>query len=264
MNNGWAVAMTLLGYERGEAAATMPMRFQGELDRLMALARERGLTAIRSSVSGWRSATRRSQIMRFNGMRVLTRFLAGQHPGPGGSDLKVYWSEYHKLITELGMDILGADALVPTGRCRRGRSRPTIAGAPNSSARGPRPSSPPGPGRSTRARARCSATSSARWCSGCRRNLRADTGTWAELQAHRCVAAVVRRPRPLVRPRLRQWVRLTPRGRWHRSALPARSRPALARLPHADAVRRPPSQTRDDGRDLVSHVVSRVAAMSPR
>ena len=25
LNNGWAVAMTLLGYERGEAAATMPI-----------------------------------------------------------------------------------------------------------------------------------------------------------------------------------------------------------------------------------------------
>ena len=40
LNNGWAVAMTLLGYERGEAAATMPIRFQAELDLLLALARE--------------------------------------------------------------------------------------------------------------------------------------------------------------------------------------------------------------------------------
>ena len=36
VNNGWAVAMSLLGYERGEAAATMPIRFQAELDRLFA------------------------------------------------------------------------------------------------------------------------------------------------------------------------------------------------------------------------------------
>ena len=40
VNNGWAVAMTLLGYERGEAAATVPIRFQAEIDRLMALAKE--------------------------------------------------------------------------------------------------------------------------------------------------------------------------------------------------------------------------------
>ena len=31
VNNGWAVAMTLLGFERGEAAATVPLRFGTEL-----------------------------------------------------------------------------------------------------------------------------------------------------------------------------------------------------------------------------------------
>src|SRR4029077_9493066 len=43
VNNGWAVAMPLLGYERGEAAATVPIRFQGEIDRLLVLAKERGV-----------------------------------------------------------------------------------------------------------------------------------------------------------------------------------------------------------------------------
>ena len=42
VNGGWAVAMTLLGYERGEAAATFPIMFRAELDRLVALAREHG------------------------------------------------------------------------------------------------------------------------------------------------------------------------------------------------------------------------------
>src|SRR3954452_8515117 len=44
VNNGWAVAMTLLGYERGAAAPTTPIRYPGELARLIALARERGVT----------------------------------------------------------------------------------------------------------------------------------------------------------------------------------------------------------------------------
>ena len=46
--------------------------------------------------------------MRYNGMRVLTRFLGGHHPGPDGAISKLYWSEYHKEITELSIDILGA------------------------------------------------------------------------------------------------------------------------------------------------------------
>ena len=108
--------MTLLGFERGEAAATVPIRYQAELDRLFALARERGVAddpIIRQRLA-W--AYSKVQIMRYNGMRVLTRFLEGHHPGPDAAIGKLYWSEYHKIVTELAVDILGADALAPTGR----------------------------------------------------------------------------------------------------------------------------------------------------
>jgi len=134
VNNGWAVAMTLLGYERGEAAATMPIRFQAEIDRLLVLAKERGRDkdpVIRQRLA---DAYGRVQIMRYNGMRVLTRFLAGHHPGPDAATGKLYWSEYHKVVTELSVDILGADALVPAGRPPSTAFQTDDAGAPNSSA----------------------------------------------------------------------------------------------------------------------------------
>ena len=72
------------------------------------------------------------QVMRWNGMRVLTRFLAGHHPGPDGAISKLYWSEYHKIVTELAVDILGADALAPTGRAPSSAFQTDDAGAPNS------------------------------------------------------------------------------------------------------------------------------------
>ena len=134
LNNGWAVAMTLLGFERGEAAAVVPIRFQGELDRLLLLAKERGVAGdpvIRQRLA-W--AYGRVQIMRYNGMRVLTQFLKGHHPGPDAAIGKLYWSEYHQLLTELAVDILGADALVPTGRRPSSAFQADDAGAPNSSA----------------------------------------------------------------------------------------------------------------------------------
>jgi len=53
--------------------------------------------------------------MRLLGMRTLTKFLAGGHPGPGESTFKLYWSEYHKRITELSLDILGPAAMTPEG-----------------------------------------------------------------------------------------------------------------------------------------------------
>jgi hypothetical protein len=133
LNNGWAVAMTLLGYERGEAAATGPIRFQAEIDRLLLLAKERGVAndpRIRQRLA---DAYAKVQIMRYNGMRVLTQFLAGHHPGPDAAIGKLYWSEYHKVVTELAVDILGADAMVPTGRKPSSSFSTDDAGAPNSS-----------------------------------------------------------------------------------------------------------------------------------
>jgi alkylation response protein AidB-like acyl-CoA dehydrogenase len=132
VNDGWRVAMTLLGFERGEAAATTPIRFQAELDRLFALARERGLAGdplLRQRLAWCYS---RVQVMRYSGMRVLTGFLNGHHPGPEGGISKLFWSEYHKVVTELAVDILGADAMTPSGRRPSSAFQTDDAGAPNS------------------------------------------------------------------------------------------------------------------------------------
>lgn len=133
-NNGWAVAMSLLGFERGEAAATLWIRYQAELDRLVLLAKERGKAddpLIRQRLA-W--AYGKVQVMRYLGMRTLTRFLAGHHPGPDGAITKLYWSEYHRTVTELAVSILGPEALVPSGRPPSSAFQTDDAGAPNSSA----------------------------------------------------------------------------------------------------------------------------------
>ena len=134
VNGGWAVAMTLLGYERGEAAAVLPIRYRSELDRLTALARERGRhtdPVIRQRLA-WCHA--KVEIMRYLGMRALTKFVAGEHPGADSAISKLYWSEYHKVVTELAVDILGPDALVPTGRPPSSSFQTDDPGAPNSAA----------------------------------------------------------------------------------------------------------------------------------
>jgi alkylation response protein AidB-like acyl-CoA dehydrogenase len=132
VNNGWAVAMTLLGYERGASAATSPIRFQAELDRLIDLARERGLTDDPIMRQRLAHCHAKVQMMRFLGLRTLTGFLAGNPPGPESSIFKIYWSEYHRTATELAMDIMGPDGLVPTGRTPSSAFQTDDAGAPNS------------------------------------------------------------------------------------------------------------------------------------
>lgn len=134
INNGWAVAMTLLGFERGEAAATGPIRFQSEIDRLLILAKERDVAGdpiIRQRIA---DCYGKVQIMRYLGLRTLTQFLKGHHPGPDGAISKLYWSEYHKVVTELALDIIGLEALVPTGRAPSSSFSTDDAGAPNSTA----------------------------------------------------------------------------------------------------------------------------------
>jgi alkylation response protein AidB-like acyl-CoA dehydrogenase len=134
LNNGWAVAMTLLGYERGEAAATFPIRFRAELDRLLIMARERGVAndpVIRQQLA---ACYGKVEMMRYLGMRTLTKFMQGHHPGADGSIFKLYWSEYHQVVTSLAMDIMGPDGLVPTGRPPSSAFQTDDAGAANSTA----------------------------------------------------------------------------------------------------------------------------------
>ncbi|HET9692249.1 MAG TPA: acyl-CoA dehydrogenase family protein [Acidimicrobiales bacterium] len=134
VNAGWAVAMTLLGFERGEAAAMAPISFRIELDRLLALAKERGRAGDPVVRQRLAKAYADVEVMRFLGLRTLTSFLSGKAPGPEASIFKVFWSEHHQRVTELAVDILGAEALTPSGRWPSTSFQTDDPGAPNDSA----------------------------------------------------------------------------------------------------------------------------------
>ena len=132
VNNGWAVAMTLLGFERGAAAAVNSIRYQAELDRLVDMTRAYGRNGdpkIRQRLAWCHTQV---QLMKFLGYRTLTQFLKGHQPGPDAAISKLAWSEYHKIVTELAMDIMGSDGLVPTGRIPSSAFGADDPGAPNS------------------------------------------------------------------------------------------------------------------------------------
>ena len=134
VNGGWAVAMTLLGYERGESAATMPIMFRNEMDKLIELAVAQG----KHTAPAFRQRLAQSyievEIMRQLGMRTLTGFLDGKQPGPQESMFKLYWSEYHKRITELALDILGNESMVLSGAKASTSFHADNPGSPNQSA----------------------------------------------------------------------------------------------------------------------------------
>lgn len=131
VDGGWAVAMTLLGYERGESAVVYPAMFRAELDRLVELARSLGLTddpVVRQRLA---SLHARVEVMRFLGLRSLTSFLRGEPPGPEAAIFKLYWSEYHRDAAATAVDLLGPAATAPWGKWPNTSTPTDDPGAPN-------------------------------------------------------------------------------------------------------------------------------------
>jgi len=116
VNGGWKVAMTTLGFERGTSATTGHRRFRRELDVVVAAARANGKLddpRLRQRLVWAHSMV---EIMRFNGLRSLTSVLNGDRRSDAlGATNKMNWSEYHRTVMELYLDILGAEGQLLTG-----------------------------------------------------------------------------------------------------------------------------------------------------
>ncbi len=134
VNDGWRVAMSLLGFERGKEAATAPIQFRAELDRLVDLAKTRGVADDPVIRHGLAACYEKVEIMRYMGYEALTRFEKGTPPGPESAVFKLWWSEYHHQVTELAMAIMGMTGLVPEGRRPASAFRTDDPGAANSTA----------------------------------------------------------------------------------------------------------------------------------
>ncbi len=132
INNGWAVANTLLGFERGGRASSLYITYREELDRLTNVARQREATAeplVRQKLAWCHTQV---EIMRYMGLRSLTRTLGGERPGAEASLMKLAWSEYHREVTQLAVHIYGADAMVLSGRAAASGIAGDAVGSPSS------------------------------------------------------------------------------------------------------------------------------------
>lgn len=110
LNNGWKAAMTTLGSERGGNATTQHVRFEREFWALVEAARKLGRTEdplVRQRLA-W--AYTHVELMRMAGVRILAELAANRSPGPEASISKLFWSEYHKKLGELAVDVFAAPA----------------------------------------------------------------------------------------------------------------------------------------------------------
>ena len=115
VNDGWRVATVLLGFERGSGALADALLYRAELDRFIELLREQDALADRPTRLALAEAIARVEIMRYAALRSLSDALAGQPQGPEGSLHKLMWSEHHVALGRLAVDVLGLQALAPTG-----------------------------------------------------------------------------------------------------------------------------------------------------
>ena len=105
---GWAVAMALLGFERGVSTLGQQMHFAGELDLVVAAAQANGAARdphVRGRIAQAWSGLR---VMRYNALRMLS----GPQDGrlrPEAMMYKYYWSNWHRDLGKLALDVLGVD-----------------------------------------------------------------------------------------------------------------------------------------------------------
>jgi alkylation response protein AidB-like acyl-CoA dehydrogenase len=112
LGNGWRVAMTTLGNERGGSATVQHLRYEGEFWDLVEEARKRGRAedpVVRQQLA-W--AYIQVELMRYQGLRLLSALAARREPGPEASVSKLFWSEYHKRFGEIATGVLGADTMI--------------------------------------------------------------------------------------------------------------------------------------------------------
>ncbi len=105
LGEGWPVAMTALGYERGGEAATRHLSYLPEFWELVGQARKRGRLAdpvVRQQLA---RAYLNVELMRLGGLRTLARLAHGTPPGPLDAIGKLHWSEYHRWLGECAIDL---------------------------------------------------------------------------------------------------------------------------------------------------------------
>jgi alkylation response protein AidB-like acyl-CoA dehydrogenase len=132
VNNGWKVAMTTLGFERGSSSTTGYRRFLKEWEFIVKEAQRVNKSDDELVRDALVKAWSKVKIMEINGYRTLTDALNNTHHAALlGACNKMFWSEAHRASTDLAIDILGMEAQIltgkgpvegPSGAYRRGRA----------------------------------------------------------------------------------------------------------------------------------------------
>ena len=116
LNNGWKVAMTTLGFERGSSSTTGYRRFLKEWEHIVSVAQKKGANHDRITRDALVRAWEKIKIIEINGYRSLTDSLNDtHHTAMLGACNKMFWSEMHRDTMNLAIDIMGLDGQILSG-----------------------------------------------------------------------------------------------------------------------------------------------------
>ena len=120
VNNGWAVGLTTLMYERLALGFGLQVRLRIALDGLVELARrmeKHGRVVVKDPVMRQKIAQLwiDTECLKYTGARAITRLLRGEIPGPEASTGKMGWVDTHQRLQELAMEIEGPYAQLMRG-----------------------------------------------------------------------------------------------------------------------------------------------------
>lgn len=112
INEGWRVANSVLEFERGTLKLYRQQRFLHEFEGILRMLREQP-EARQNAHMRQRIAEIYSElaIFRYHNLKLVGRISRGERIGVDASLSKLFWSETHQKLCELGFDALGARAI---------------------------------------------------------------------------------------------------------------------------------------------------------
>jgi alkylation response protein AidB-like acyl-CoA dehydrogenase len=118
VNGGWAVAMATLAFERGASTLGQQLAFENELNEIVSVAKENGAAKDPAMRQRLAQAWIELKIMRLHALRTMSSMQGGDLPREAIIS-KLYWSNWHRALGELAMDVLGPEGALAGGRHER-------------------------------------------------------------------------------------------------------------------------------------------------
>jgi alkylation response protein AidB-like acyl-CoA dehydrogenase len=120
VNNGWAVGLTTLMYERLALGFGLQARLRISVGAVIDLAQRMekgGRTITKDPVMRQKLAQLwiDTECLKYTGARAITKLLKGELPGPEASAGKMGWVETHQKLQELAMEIQGPYSQLSAG-----------------------------------------------------------------------------------------------------------------------------------------------------